>query len=106
MGKIPILFKDRNRSGNEPKMSEKFYSLARPLPVFCLLEYSVLGLLVDMPETAIRVLAGNGYPVAEDDFGAEVTIDHARQLREMVQLLRVQGIDCEVGNVVDHVYQG
>jgi hypothetical protein len=76
------------------------------LPVCSHLEYYVLGLLVDMPERAIRVLTEHGYSLDDSDAGAAVTINSPDYLQEMLRLLRSHGIDVQVGDAVDQIYRG
>jgi hypothetical protein len=106
MWRVPVLAKEKNLFGADQHRSGRFQALCRPLPTFYMSDYSVLGLLVDRPEEAVRVLGEHKFPLTENDCGVEVGIDHPRRLQEMVQLLSTQGLGCEIADVVTEVYQG
>jgi len=106
MWRVPVLAKERNPVGADQAKPGRFQALCRPLPTFYMSDYSVLGLLVDRPEEAVRVLGEHKYPLTEDDCGAEVAIDHPKRLQELVRLLSAQGLGCEIADVVTEVYQG
>ena len=106
MWRVPVLAKERNPFGADQGKPRRFQGLCRPLPTFYMSDYSVLGLLVDRPEQAIRILGEHKYPLTEDDCGAEVAIDHPKRLQELVRLLSAQGLGCEIADVVTEVYQG
>lgn len=106
MWHVPVLAKARNPVGADQGRLGRFQALCRPLPTFYMSDYSVLGLLVDRPEEAVRVLGAHRYALTEDDCGAEVSIDHPRRLQEVVRLLSAQGLGCEIADVVTEVYQG
>jgi hypothetical protein len=106
MWRVPVLAKERNPFGADQARSERFQGLCRPLPTFYMSDYSVLGLLVDRPEEAVRILGEHKFPLTETECGAEVAIDHPGRLQEMVGLLSARGLGCEIGDVVSEVYQG
>ncbi|MGE5310868.1 MAG: hypothetical protein ACM3MN_03925 [Nitrospirota bacterium] len=106
MWRVPVLAKERNLFGADQAKSKRFQGLCRPLPTFYMSDYSVLGLLVDRPEEAVRVLGEHKYRLTENDCGAEAAIDHPKRLQEMVRLLSTQGLRCEIADVVSEVYQG
>lgn len=106
MWRIPILSKDREQLPSDPYCARKFHTLCRPLPTFYMSDYSVLGLLVNRPEEAVRVLGDNKYSLTDDDCGVEVAIDHPHHLQDVRRLLSAHGIDSEIGDVVHEIYQG
>jgi hypothetical protein len=106
MWRVPVLAKERNPFGADQAKPRRFQGLCRPLPTFYMSDYSVLGLLVDRPEEAVRVLGEHKYPLTENDCGAEVAINHPKRLQEIVRLLSTQGLGCEIADVVSEVYQG
>jgi hypothetical protein len=106
MWRVPLLAKERNPFGANQAKPGRFQGLCRPLPTFYMSDYSVLGLLVDRPEEAVRVLGEHKFPLTETDCGAELAIDRPGGLQEMVHLLSAQGLRCEIADVVTEVYQG
>ena len=69
-------------------------------------DYSVMGLLVDRLDTALRVLKEKKFEVLEKPDGFEVTIDGAGRISDIVNLLHQNGIDYALDDIVDQVYQG
>ena len=106
MGKIPILAKDGGKSAKNPEQPMACYPLNRPLPLFYMAEYSVLGLLVDKLEETVRVLGENQFPVGDETGDLEVTISHPGQLRDIICLLKEHSIDCQINDVISGIYQG
>jgi hypothetical protein len=106
MGRIPLVAKDRGSSGKDPHQPRECYVIARPLPIFYMCDYSVLGLLVDKLEEAIRVLGRNHFSVTQEAGDIEVTVDTPDRLSEIVQVLKANGVRCEIADVVGGIYQG
>jgi hypothetical protein len=106
MGKIPIVAKDRGFSGKDLQQPRECYVIARPLPIFYMSDYSVLGLLVDKLEDAVGVLGRNHFSVTQEAGDIEVAVDTPGRLPEIVQMLKENGICCEIADVVDGIYQG
>jgi len=103
---VPVFARERNPFGANQTKPGKFLTLCRPLPTFYISDYSVLGLLVDGPEEAVRILGEHRFPLSENECGAEVAIENPRRLQEMVQFLSSHGLGCEIADVVTEVYQG
>ena len=76
------------------------------LPDFYMEDHSVLGLLVANLDRARRVLADKDYAVDETSNHLKVKFDGANQMAEIVNLLIQNGIDCEIADIVDQIYQG
>jgi len=76
------------------------------LPVFYMNDFSRLGLRVRSCDAALSVLAANSYGVVQDEDGSHVTLDGTAQVQALVQLLKGHGIDCEIADVADQIYQG
>lgn len=76
------------------------------LPDFYMEDYSVLGLLVANLDRAHRVLADKNYAVHSKSNHLKVNFDGADQMAEIVNLLIQNGIDCEIADIVDQIYQG
>jgi len=106
MWKIPLLAKKKGKSGVNREQDKGCYPLARPLPIFYMSDYSVLGLLVDQLEEAVRVLGENQFSVLDEDGDLEVAMNHPGQLPEIVRLLGGKGISSEIADVVSGIYQG
>jgi hypothetical protein len=69
-------------------------------------EFAILGFRVRDVVEAIRILAENRYPVRSTPCGAEVTVNDARQLGEVVGLFRNSRLGFSLSDVADHVYRG
>jgi hypothetical protein len=106
MGKIPLVAKDRGSSGKDPQQPRACYLIARPLPIFYMSDYSVLGLLVDNLEKAVGVLGKNHFFVTEQAGDVEVVVDTPDRLPKIVQVLNANGVHCEIADVVGGIYQG
>jgi len=76
------------------------------LPVFYMNDFSRLGLRVRSCDAALSVLAEYRYGVVQDADGSHVALDRADQVQAVVQLLNGHGIDCEIADVADQIYQG
>ena len=76
------------------------------LPVHDLGNFALLGFRVGDVSEAVRILAENRYPVKPTSFGAEVSVNDARQLAEVVALFRGSRLDFSLSDVVDQVYRG
>lgn len=100
MRKLPVLPKkvDGSRAGRPcvPDAS---------LPVFYMVDYSVLGLLVDRFQEAVRVLERE-FTVVDEPVGVGVVIDGAAHVQKVFQVLEKHHIACEMADIVDQIYQG
>jgi len=76
------------------------------LPDFYMEDYSILGLLVASLDQAHRVLADKHYAVHYTSNHLKVKFDGTYQMAEIVNLLIQNGIDCEIADIVDQIYQG
>jgi len=103
--KIPIveMIADCRAKGHNPVKS---YADCHPLPASYMSEYSVLGLVVDKLDQAIRTLSGNGLHVTREVFGAEIDIGNSARISEILEMLLRAGIYCSISDVIDSVYQG
>ena len=97
MGALPILQKNQNQRACLENEN---------LPANYMADYSVLGLLVDRLDTALRVLKEKKFEVLKKADGFEITIDGAGRISEIVNLLHQNGIDYALDDIVDQVYQG
>ena len=76
------------------------------LPDFYMEDYSVLGLRVADLDQAHRIIADRQFAVYKKSDHLNVKIDRTDQLPEIVNLLVQNGIDCDIADIVDQVYQG
>jgi hypothetical protein len=75
------------------------------LPVFYMMDYSILGLLVDDLPKALDVLSEKGFLVSAKP-NVTVSLVESSRLKEIVGLLEQQEIGSEVADIVNEVYQG
>jgi hypothetical protein len=106
MPRIPIMNKGKGPSQKNGDQCGGNSMLARPLPVFYMSDYSVLGLRVDRLAETIRVLEQAGFSVINEAGDIEIVLDYAGHLEGIVQLIKKNGIECELADVVSCVYQG
>jgi hypothetical protein len=106
MWKIPILRKAPDLPAAHGFAAHDSCLSARPLPVFYMNDYTELGLLVDRVGDTASVLEGKGYTLSREPCGAEVSLAHPGLLQDIVQVLTEYGIEWELSDVVDDVYQG
>ena len=97
MGKIVILANDR-------RCRAAYMDNAR-LPAFYMGDYSVLGLLVAPYAEAVRILDEKGYQIKKTECSADIHIKAPAQVAEIQRFLHAHGIDAEMADVVDAVYQ-
>ena len=76
------------------------------LPANYMSDYSVMALVVDRLDAALRVLKEKKFEVQEKAHGFEITIDGAGRMPEIVSLLQQNSIDYAMADIVDQVYQG
>ncbi len=75
------------------------------LPNFYMMDYSILGLLVDDLPKTLDVLSEKGFLVSGKANNSVSLIESSR-LKEIVGLLKQEGIGCEISDIVNEVYQG
>ena len=69
-------------------------------------DYSVLEWRVNDSERAVRVLTGHGFKVRHAARVAEVGIDTAVRMQAAMHVLTENGVDCEMADIADGLYQG
>ena len=106
MPNIPIISRNVDGSGKDLGQCRGSHALTRPLPVFYMSDYSVLGLLVDKYEETLRVLGETRFSIIDKAGDREVAIDHCGDLEQILQVLRKNAIPCEFADVVSGIYQG
>ena len=76
------------------------------LPDFYMEDYSILGLLVASLDRTHQVLTGRHFTVHIKSDHLKIEIDRADQMPEIITLLIQNGIECQIADIVDQVYQG
>jgi hypothetical protein len=97
MGVLPVLQQGRDK----PECLADGH-----LPEFYMSDYSVLGLQVANLDRTYQVMADNDFAVDRKYDHLEVNIQNAAQMSKLVHLLSQSGIDCEIADIIDQVYQG
>ena len=97
MGSIPVLQQGRD---------EPVCLADSDLPDFYMEDYSRLGLLVASLDRAYQILVDHDFTMHQKSEHFEITVDHAYQMPEIINLLGQNGIDCVMADIVDQVYQG
>ncbi len=97
MKKIPILSTENESRcclGNEY------------LPLNYMGEFSLMGIQVRDLSEAVSLLAGGLYPVRMTECGAEVTVNDAEQLMQILGLFQHSGLAYSLSDVAHQVYRG
>jgi hypothetical protein len=76
------------------------------LPTFYMADYSVLGFRVSDCERALRILDRHAFIVRRGQGSAEVKIETVARMPAVMQLLRDNGVECEVADIAESMYQG
>ena len=76
------------------------------LPAFYMNDYSVMGLRVSDCDAAFALLADRRYAVTHRQGGRGVAIRSAADIQRIVGLLAKNGLDAEVADVAEQIYQG
>jgi len=77
-----------------------------PLPTFYMNGFSKMGLRVDRLSDTRRILENKSFPVSELRGGIVVEFSSAGGLLEIGRVLREQGIEWTVTDLVQNLYQG
>ena len=78
----------------------------RDLPIFYMQDYSVLGFRVNDCDHALEVLDRHAFPVRHGHGSKGVDINPAARVRAVMQLLADNGLECEIADLADGIYQG
>ena len=76
------------------------------LPAFYMSDYSVLGLRVASLDRTYLVLADKDFAVDRKPEYLQIEIKNAAQMAEIANLLSQNGMDCQITDIIDQVYQG
>lgn len=91
-------------TGSNGKCRSRFSE--RPLPVFYMSDYSVVGLKVDQMDDSLRIMEERGYIVQDESWGPEVLLGSPSQLSEIINHLATRGISGQIADLVYGLYQG
>ena len=97
MGVLPLLEKNSKQRaclGNQN------------LPADYMADYSVMGLVVDRLDAALRVLEEKKFDVRQKADGFHITIDSAARISEITRLMQQNSIDYQMADIADQIYQG
>jgi hypothetical protein len=76
------------------------------LPAFYMEDFSVLGFRVDNCGKAEQILSQAAFVFKRKKKTLTISIERAAQIHEVFTLLNNQGIECEIADVADGMYQG
>ena len=98
MGKIHILPKDAE--GRQPCLPNA------SLPLDYMSDHYVVGILVREFDEATLILELQKWPIAKTEEGVEVSVEDAAQMEEIFRSLKGFGLDFEIADILQQVYQG
>ncbi len=75
------------------------------LPDFYMEDFSIQGFAVDRYDEARDVLRRSGYILLDKSGGADIVIDHPRQLGAIAELLELNDIQAQLMDIADTIYQ-
>ncbi len=78
----------------------------RQLPTFYMEDFSVMGFRVNDCGHAIRVLDRHAFSLKRAGGSIEVDITGVSQMHEVMQLLNGDGLECEIADIAEGMYQG
>lgn len=103
---MPVLAKSGNGKAGNGEETARSRMIADRLPIFYMSDFSILGLLVDRLEESVRLMESNGVRVTRNGYCVEASVAGPDHLTNIVRLLTGDGIDCQVSDLIDEVYQG
>lgn len=106
MWRLSILSSRHNGEGTTGGGNCSCKAYARPLPLFYMSDYSVLGLKVDRLEESIGIMEAGGFRVEKTEWGPEVVVQEPGQVVSIMDLLAARGVSAEIADLIDGVYQG
>ena len=101
MGKIAVLPKD-----NSCLTASQDYLSDKPMPAFYMGDYSIMGLLVEKFEEAVRLLIQRGYAIKQKKSGIEIELVNPVHIKHIFELLDDHHIKFDMRDIVAQVYQG
>jgi len=85
--------------------SKAVYLESCQLPNFYMADFSIQALAVRQYEEACELLHRAGYTLLDKAISADIIIDHAGQLMAIRSLFRQDGIQAELSDIADTLYQ-
>jgi hypothetical protein len=76
------------------------------MPDFYMSDFSLLGLVVDDYERTLQLFNDKSLPLKWTHSGAAYPFNHSEQLQDLVRFLRSSGIDCDLSDIAEQIYQG
>lgn len=101
MGTFPILPK---RAGSDKWCNTLLSN--QHLPDFYMNDFSVLGIIVDNVRDAIQVLHSGGVQIRQESDFALAHLHNSAHMKNLVAILEKHGIDFEISDIADQIYQG
>ena len=98
---MPILPKPDSR-GQAPAAD----ALPEPLPTFYMNDYSVMGLRVSDCAATFKLLEAHRFAVTDRQGCRGVTIGSAREVGQIIDLLFQNGVNGEMADIAEQIYQG
>ena len=78
----------------------------RPLPTFYMEDFSVIGFQVNDCDQAMQILDQHAFTVRRMDGSREVDIETAARMQAVMQVLKDNGLECEITDIAEGMYQG
>jgi hypothetical protein len=78
----------------------------RQLPAFYMEDFSVLGLRVNDCDRAICILDRHAFTLKRTGGNIEVDVQPAARIQDVIRLLEDNGLECEIADVAEGIYQG
>ena len=78
----------------------------RLLPTFYMQDFSVIGFRVNDCDHAIRLLDRHAYSLKRAGRDIEIDIAGASQMHAVMKLLNGNGLECEIADIAEGMYQG
>lgn len=101
MGKIAILPKELDAGS-----LSRHLLVERSMPANYMADYSILGILVDRLDEAIRLLGQHRFDIIVKNQCGEIAVNGPGQVRELFRILQSGGLDFGVADLADGIYQG
>ncbi|MGD9031751.1 MAG: hypothetical protein PVJ69_00905 [Desulfobacteraceae bacterium] len=98
MGKIHVLPKDAE--SGQPCLPNEL------LPLYYMSDHSVMGILVREFKEATLILEKQKWPLTKTAASIEVFFDNAAHMEEIFRVFEKFGLDFEIADILDQVYQG
>ena len=76
------------------------------LPTFYMEDFTVLGLRVGNVGATVRLLEKNGVALLKKAGYIELSVEKKDQIPRIIQMLKANGITCDIADIIEHVYQG